>query len=140
MNTAHKHAHNMALYAQDALETETPWERWEMAFADSLPWHGMDSHPGWIKHYEYRRKPQTIRIGDIDVPKPMSTAPVIGSVYWLVCFESDNFACALVWRDDKEDRLRLERRLCHATEEATTANAKALIAVSGGTFEEGSDG
>lgn len=28
--TPHTHAHNMLLYAQDAAETDRPWERWEM--------------------------------------------------------------------------------------------------------------
>jgi len=29
MSSGHKHAENMLESAQDAMETETPWERWE---------------------------------------------------------------------------------------------------------------
>ena len=28
--TAHKHANLMLQYAQDAMETDKPWERWEV--------------------------------------------------------------------------------------------------------------
>ena len=45
---AHKHAALMALYAQDAQETETPWERWECNTGGVLGWVTMLYHPAWL--------------------------------------------------------------------------------------------
>lgn len=57
----HPYAELMAQYAQDAMETDKPWERWEFkesAF-NSFPWLGFVSHPSWAEKFEYRRKPKT---------------------------------------------------------------------------------
>ena len=37
--TAHKHAALMLQYAQDAVETAKPWERWELRPMGSAQWH-----------------------------------------------------------------------------------------------------
>ena len=59
---AHKHAENMALYAQDALETDKPWERWEVFCFDSdfnhHVWIQATSPICWMDT-DYRRKPKT---------------------------------------------------------------------------------
>jgi hypothetical protein len=58
--SAHKHADLMALYAQDAKETKTPWERWEFKYTPAEePWCTSPGHPSWSDDMEYRRKPQT---------------------------------------------------------------------------------
>lgn len=51
----HPHAEKMAEFAQDARETETPWERWEWLGASGT-WHPADSSPAWKTWVEYRRK------------------------------------------------------------------------------------
>jgi hypothetical protein len=56
--TAHKHAALMAQYAQDAAETDTPWERWEWKRCDNK-WCQMSVNPGWATDYDYRRKPDS---------------------------------------------------------------------------------
>jgi hypothetical protein len=86
--TVHKHAANMALYAQDAAETDEPCNRWEYMPAHHAVWYPCTHHPEWIGDIKYRRKPRTIRIGERDVPAPMTTAPERGAVYFtpgLVC-------------------------------------------------------
>ena len=57
----HRHAELMALYAQDALETDRPWERWE--FRPKSRWLPflLGDHPLWEEECEYRRKPKTSR-------------------------------------------------------------------------------
>ena len=62
---AHPHAANMMLYAQDAAETDVPWERWE--YHPRSGWENLNRHPGWDAHVQYRRKPKTIRIGEHDI-------------------------------------------------------------------------
>lgn len=50
----------MLLYAQDAMETDKPWERWEIMDALHLGpnWHQCSTHPKWWDDREYRRKPE----------------------------------------------------------------------------------
>lgn len=67
--TAHKHADLMLLYARDAAETDKLWERWE--FNPNSTWQPCESNPGWFIDSEYRRKPQVIRVGRHEFPKPM---------------------------------------------------------------------
>ena len=60
--SAHPHAEAMALYAQDAAETETPWERWQIKYSpEDLDWFNLGEHPKWIEKCQYRRKPQPRR-------------------------------------------------------------------------------
>lgn len=70
--TAHPHAENMRLYAEDATETDRPWERWECRKRGEVhrqggrwvhAWeHCQPDMRSWRPDYEYRRKPRTIRI------------------------------------------------------------------------------
>lgn len=52
----HIHAELMAQYAQDAMETDKPHERWQFKTGE-IEWsnyaHG---NPSWDIHYQYRRK------------------------------------------------------------------------------------
>ena len=129
--TAHKHAANMALYAKDALTTDKPWQLWEFSH-DSEEWKPLFNNPGWFENATYRRKPQTIKIGEHEFPMPMREAPALGAVYWLVEPVNSDVASETQWVNDSLDRLWLQRGLCHATREAALQHAKALIAISGG--------
>lgn len=54
---AHIHAENMLLYYEDALETETPWDRWEFQVPHEQAWHQLSGeHPEWSPSIKYRRK------------------------------------------------------------------------------------
>jgi hypothetical protein len=52
--SAHPHADLMALYAQDAAETETPWDRWEQDFG--MGWEPLFGSPMWNTASAFRRK------------------------------------------------------------------------------------
>jgi hypothetical protein len=56
--SAHKYADLMALYAQDARETATPWKRWEIKGFAKDQWEQCSAHPCWDESTVYRRKPQ----------------------------------------------------------------------------------
>lgn len=126
----HPHAENMRLYAEDAAETETPWERWECAQVVGLGWRSLNNHPLWETDYLYRRKPQPIKrpyvlIGHRWVPEPMRVEPPKGTAYWMAD------ACEEVpqkqkWDDDYVDSAWLKTGTCHLTREAAEQHLAAL--------------
>ncbi len=131
--TAHKHAAAMALYAQDAAETEAPWLRWECKGTGPC-WLDLGEHPAWHFTWDYRRKPRTIRIGERDVPEPMRVAPQEGTMYWMPAFSGHLHASTTYWDGCEFDEDMLKHGFTHTTKEAAIAHAEALILISGGTL------
>nr|DAS50505.1 MAG TPA: hypothetical protein [Caudoviricetes sp.] len=132
--TAHKHAALMLQYAQDATESVTPWEMWEVRIAANVQpnavFEMLHSHPTWDTSNEYRRKPQVIRVGRHEFPKPITTLPEQGFSYWAVEFSSTGFtAKRYAWDNCPFDLNYLETGLCHLTREAAEAHAKVLRAI-----------
>jgi len=133
--TAHKHAALMLQYAQDAAETDTPWEMWEYKLHGES-WFECENNPTWSENIRYRRKPQVIIVGRHEFPKPISKAPLNGISYYFVrtgnsCFEVD--ICA--WVSSRLDNMRLESGRIHLTHEAAQAQADVLNAVCRGDIE-----
>lgn len=133
--TAHKHAALMLQYAQDAAETDSPWERWEFK-TDVDTWVELIKNPSWFEDRKYRRKPQVIRVGRHEFPKPITREPNGGTDYFYVrvgdtCFEvdSDN------WIGCDYDLMRFASRRIHLTKEAAQAHAAVLNAVCRGDIE-----
>ena len=81
------------------------------------------------------RAPELIQIGGIHVPKPLMTPPPLGTRYWCAMMDEDAMTYELTWHGDRYDELALKRGIMHVTEENAVAHAKALIKVSGGTYE-----
>ena len=134
--TAHKHAALMLQYAQDAAETDTPWERWE--FNPNSTWQPCGNNPGWFTNSEYRRKPQVIRVGRHEFPRPISEALEIGMKYWFISFSEDlgEFSPFRVpWNGDKVDKAYLDGRVIHLTESAAQAHADVLNAICRGDID-----
>ena len=132
---AHKHAALMLQYAQDAAETDSPWERWEVKINNG-EWCELNGNPNWVEDWGYRRKPQVISVGRHEFPKPISKAPLNGISYYFVrtgnsCFEVD--ICA--WVSSRLDNMRLESGRIHLTHEAAQAQADVLNAVCRGDIE-----
>ena len=126
--TAHKHAALMAQYAQDALETDTPWKRWEVA-APGDKFVSLFSHPYWGEECEYRRKPRTITYS-VTIPEPLREAPELLGRYWLVQL-SGGYCTKMYWQGREWELWRLKRGLCFATKEDAIAAAKAMLPVKG---------
>lgn len=125
----HKHAELMALYAQDAMETETPWERWEYRQIGISVWDTITrGHPNWLYNFEYRRKPYTIRIGNYDVPEPCREGLKKGTGYFYpqLKYEESSYH---VWENDLVDKLLLKNGLVHLTKEAAEIHLKALLSL-----------
>lgn len=100
--------------------------RWDGAYSNID--HVMYSPASW----QIRRKPRTIRIGEIDVPEPMKEAPAKGDLLFMVDLPSRT-SIRFLWVDAPFQFDRIAARICHTTKEAAEIHRKALILVSGGT-------
>jgi hypothetical protein len=127
--TAHRHAKLMAQYAQDAMETDKPWERWQVRL-DSGEWHDLTCEVSFLNDCEFRRKPRTININGIEVPEPEREALEDGDEYWSPCIiyaGGDSLLVKHIWDSDSVDLAALSRGLIHLTREAAEIHAKALL-------------
>ena len=125
---AHKHAALMQQYAQDAAETDKPWERWE--WFDDKSWYPCSNPPVWEVNMKYRRKPQTIKVGKWEFPKPIAFTPEKDTIYWVIRLHPEGFAPDdLIWSGDETDFDLLENRMIHLSREAAQAHADVLNAI-----------
>ena len=133
---AHKHAALMLQYAQDAAETDKPWERWEFEVKSGV-WCNLSEHPAWLENKNYRRKPQVIRVGRHEFPKPISEALEEGTVYWTIEAGGRNgfYAERYKWLQNGEDESCIRQGLIHLTEAAAQAHADVLNAICRGDVE-----
>ena len=121
----HVHAAAMAEYAKDALETDMPWERWEVSVTESGDeYRNLLGHPDWAVTRKYRRKPKVILINGHEVPEPHRTPLKDGEVYWALSLFSG--ASSLRWKDDDFDNSYLENGFIHLTKEAAEKHFNAL--------------
>lgn len=130
--TAHKHAALMLQYAQDAAETDTPWEQWEYKIegcnGEWLP--VLNTHPDWNVNFEYRRKPQVIKVGRHEFPKPITNGLVNGVNYFYVKIGNTRFEVGeSSWTGNGQHQMRLESRRVHLTKEAAQAHADVLNSI-----------
>jgi len=127
--TAHKHAENMLLYAQDAAETETPWERWEYKLCGySNPWINIECSPDWSFLCDYRRKPKTRKVTvdgvDYEFPEPLKEWPKGNKEAWILSGD-----CIFPCKDELSAAVKLG--IAQATKEGAEAQRKAIQAVCG---------
>ena len=132
--TAHKHAALMLQYAKDAMETDRPWERWEVAAPNE--WKGCEISPSWSEDHNYRRKPQTIKVGKWEFPEPIAFTPEIDTIYWVIRLHHKGYIPDdLIWSGDETDFDLLENRMIHLSREAAQAHADVLNAICRGDVE-----
>ena len=128
--TAHKHAALMLQYAQDALETDKPWERWQGRPAGAKNWLDCwGSGVGFSLQYEYRRKPRTLTYS-VTIPEPLREAPGLIDTYWLAQL-SGEYCTQMYWHGREWEWQWLKRGLCFATKEDAIAAAKAMMPIKG---------
>lgn len=129
----HTHAELMAQYAEDAKQHDEPWELWQHDASGT--WVDCVRHPSWRSHTQYRRKPRTVMIGDIEVPEPCKVPLDYGQVYYVPDLTTDLFICRYTWEDENVDFRLLESNLVHLDRESAILHAKALIEVSKGWWK-----
>ena len=133
--TAHKHAALMLQYAQDAAETDKPWERWEFK-TDGDTWVELIKNPSWFEDRKYRRKPQVIRVGRHEFPKPIAFTPPKDTIYWITRLRPEGYTASdLIWGDDKVDFDLLKSCVVHLSREAAQAHADVLNAICRGDID-----
>lgn len=139
--TAHKHAENMRLYAQDAAKTDSPWERWEVK-VNNGEWCEVNSNPKWFDYWEYRRKPQVIKVGRHEFPRPITEAPLAGATVYNVQEHFDHTVPhAFQVAEEKFDpsnpfhKWYVRAGLSHLTRAAAQAHADTLNAICRGDIE-----
>ena len=124
--TAHKHAHLMAQYAQDAAETDKPWERWEIRSVSKARWHPSAREICFDPNCEYRRKPKTLTY-TVTIPEPMQEAPPMDTEYYVVSLYEPGSYDVAYWEGCHAERMWLKRGLCFATEADAISAAKAMF-------------
>ena len=130
--TAHKHAALMLQYAQDAAETDKPWERWEYNKPnEGVVWYPFTmSHPSWMPECEYRRKPRTMTY-TVTIPEPLREAPERQQRYFMASPASWPYCNEFRWCGEAREHEWLKRGLCFATKEDAIAAAKAMMPIKG---------
>lgn len=123
----HKHAENMLTYAQDAMETDKPWERWEWFNEDDQEWETLAFNPRWGLNGEYRRKPRTININGFEVPEPVREPLENGQEYYDVSIGSTDNVVKYTWRGESWDFHTMDKGIVHITKEAAMLHAEALL-------------
>jgi len=124
----HIHAELMMQYAQDAMETERPWERWQFRRVNYDIWTSCKQSPQWDCSCEYRRKIKTININGFDVPEPIREVPRVGTTYYYANTVAILYLNKpLTWAGNAVDMELLRRGVCHLTKEAAEIHAKALV-------------
>ena len=122
----HKHAELMMQYAQDAMETDKPWERWEVFIKDS--WLDLGECFFFAKEEEYRRKPKTLSVtlanGEVvswpEAVKELSS----GDDYWYIGASGGaHFDSYQICNTDNEI---IRMGVAHLTKEAAEQHAAAL--------------
>lgn len=134
--TAYKHADLMLLYAKDAAETDTPWERWEWRGKSGDEFLTCCQHPSWKLNHDYRRKPQVIRVGRHEFPKPITEVPEDGTEYFCLDFGNNGFVVnSSRWTGDVCDTMSITAKRTHLSREAAQAHADTLNAICRGDIE-----
>ena len=118
----HIHAELMAQYAEDAKQHAKPWELWQ--HGDGRAWTDCTGHPSWhIDHY-FRRKSQTIMLGEHEVPEPCWEPLRSGQKFWTV--NPFTGPQGFTWDGSKEDLRALKSGFVHLTEEAAEKHYEAF--------------
>ena len=139
--TAHKHAALMLQYAQDAMETDRPWERWELYSDKKKEWFTCVSSPIWEDACKCRRKLSVtlrkIKVGRHEFQAPISGALEVGTEYWIVRAYSTcgHSAEKLVWKADPIDYGLMRNSLVHLSQAAAQTHADVLNAICRGDID-----
>ena len=130
----HKHAELMMQYAQDAMETDKPWELWEMRFPANESWSSCtDGDMHFSSMFEYHRKPKmlsvTLASGEVvSWPEPQRTELEYGDLYFY--FVPTHVDIVLKkWECAPWDRTTLSNGHIHLTEEAAKQHSYALFKI-----------
>lgn len=127
----HIHADLMLQYAQDAQESEKPWENWEARVHGThwAPvWETLTGNPIWHDVYEYRRKPRTIVINGFTVNAPIDKETETYFNYYYPSITSRDFFDETLYLGEWDGN-NFQRGLCFTNKEDAIAMAKAMLRI-----------
>ena len=138
--TKHKHAELMMQYAQDAMETHRPWERWEVYGTSTDKWISLGEGFYFMPESKYRRKPEmiTAKLASGEVvswPVPQRTKLEYGDLYFYV--DADGSVIGGEWDGAEWDKRTLADGWVHLTEDAAQQHASALRKINTQGFKHG---
>ena len=124
----HVHADNIVLYGQDAQETETPWDRWQIDINGK--WQDLGECFYFMPEHQYRRKPKMISVtlanGEVvSWPAPHCTELEYGDPYFYFIPTHGDIVLKK-WDCAPWDRNTLSNGYIHLTKEAAEQHAAAL--------------
>ena len=128
----HKHAELMMQYAQDAMETSEPWERWALFLPNGCGWVDCTSNPSWYDHIEYRRRPKMISMtlanGEVvSWPEPHKGDLNVGQHCYLVKNNGDvEHVCFAI---HSHNNMAVMFGMVHLTKEAAEQHSHALFKI-----------
>lgn len=79
--------------------------------------------------YEYRIRPNTIRIGEYDVPEPLREMPAWGTTYYVVDTVTPKSPRKYTWVGDTADIGWFNLGILHSTRDAAVLHAEALLSL-----------
>ena len=128
----HIHAENMALYAQDAQETDKPWERWEVYGKITGRWIPLSECFPFLPENQYRRKQKMLSVtlvsGEVvSWPEPHRTELEYGDPYFYV--DVDGSVIVGEWDCLSWDSDTLSNGYIHLTKEAAERHSEALLKI-----------
>ena len=121
----HPHAELMMKYAEDAAKTDEPWLLWE--YQCESKWKQCSAHPSWAKSGIFRRKPEPIKTGNYEFPKPEINPLKLNDKYWYIEISDYGFYAQFqTWTDSVKDYQLLNSRLLHTNIEDAKQHADVL--------------
>ena len=125
----HVHTASMKLYAEDAAETDKPWERWEVRVIGHTHWDQCVASPQWDPHTSYRRKRKMRAINGFYVPAPETEDPGVGTSVFIPDPTQEVWHTYSPWYGASYDRRVLARGLIFLNKDEAIANAKAMCGI-----------
>jgi hypothetical protein len=122
----HIHAESMMQYAQDALESETPWEKWEYTY--NKIWKPLIQHPSWDLCVYYRRKPKTIVVNGFTINAPLDKKPKDHSIVFYPDLTTTYFAMLVPYSDEYYD-VAFDNGILFDNANDATAMGKAMLGI-----------
>lgn len=87
------------------------------------------AHNDLCYDYEYRIRPNTIRIGEYDVPEPLREMPARGTTYYVADTVTPKSPREYAWAGDTADIGWFNRGILHSTRDAAVFHAQALLSL-----------
>ena len=126
--TKHIHSHLMMMYAEDAMETDKPWERWEYKINSYQEWQNPYMSLEWDLNTQYRRKQKTININGFDIHESLKISEIKGGErYFAPSLTNIDKYNEYIFDNDAADELIFNRELAHRTKEDAIFHVDALL-------------